>query len=122
MKHGDNRRDVNRRIRQDAERDRLIANGHLSQVIENTKKLQTLEVEMDSVAVQRLKAANDVHLKLIGKYLPDLKAMELSQDPENPLFEMSRDERQKEIDKLLAAVGRGAGKASTATKGASGTH
>lgn len=38
-----------------------------------------------------------------------VSAITLSQDPENPLFEMSRDEREREIARLLQAVRSGTG-------------
>ena len=44
------------------------------------KKLTDLDNELDSTQVQRLKSAADIKLKLIGKYLGDVKAIELSGD------------------------------------------
>jgi len=44
------------------------------------KKLTDLENDLDSTQVQRLKSAADIKLKLIGKYLGDVKAIELSGD------------------------------------------
>lgn len=75
---GKDRKSVNRAIRQEELRLKLQAGGHLQHVIENVKKLQDLNIDMDNVAVRRLDVANNAHLKLIGKYLPDLKSTELT--------------------------------------------
>ena len=40
---------------------------------------------MDSVSVSRIKGAIDSRIKLVSKYLPDLKSIELSGDEENPI-------------------------------------
>jgi len=47
-------------------------------VLEICKDLDDLTIEMDGVAVQRKRAVIDTKLKLIGKYLPDTKSVELS--------------------------------------------
>jgi len=68
----------NRSIRQEALREQLSAQGHVQHVTDIAKKLTDLNGELDSVQVQRLKAAADIKLKLIGKYLGDVKAVEIS--------------------------------------------
>tara|TARA_R100001129_G_scaffold184960_1_gene171481 strand:- start:3186 stop:3353 length:168 start_codon:yes stop_codon:yes gene_type:complete len=40
---------------------------------------------MDSVAVSRIKGAIDSRIKLVSKYLPDLKSIELSGDEDYPV-------------------------------------
>lgn len=78
------RAQANREIRQEALRGQLEANGHLQQVIEIAEKLSKLDddktKQLDAIQVQRLKAAADIHLKLISKYLPDMKSIEHSGD------------------------------------------
>jgi hypothetical protein len=68
----------NRAIRQEALREQLAAGGHLQHVLDIAEKLSNEINDLDSLMVQRLKAAADIKCKLISKYLPDLKAMEIS--------------------------------------------
>jgi len=68
----------NRAIRQEALRESLEAGGHIQHVLDICKDLDDLTVEMDATAVQRKRAVIDTKLKLIGKYLPDTKSVELS--------------------------------------------
>ena len=75
----------NRKIRQDALREQLTEQGHVQHVVENIKKLEQPGVELDSIEVQRLRAAIDSRLKLVNKYLPDLKSVELTGDEDNPI-------------------------------------
>ena len=67
-----------RAIRQEALREQLSNQGHVQHVTDIAQKLTNLEGELDPVQVQRLKAAADIKLKLIGKYLGDVKAVEIS--------------------------------------------
>jgi hypothetical protein len=75
----------NRKIRQDALREQLAAKGLVQHVLEISNKLQEPEVPLEPNDIQRLRAAADIKLKLIDKYLPSLKGVELSQDPDNPI-------------------------------------
>lgn len=68
----------NRAMRQEALRESLEAGGHIQHVLDICKDLNDLAIEMDSTAVQRKRAVIDTKLKLIGKYLPDTKSVELS--------------------------------------------
>ncbi len=85
MKQGESRANSNKRLRQEALRESLSAGGHVEHVIEIANKLTTLDSALENTDIQRLKAGADIKLKLIGKYLPDLKATEHSSDPDNPL-------------------------------------
>lgn len=75
---GVSRADENRRIRQEELRAKLSAGSHLDDVIEFVTKIADLDDELDSANVHRLKTAAEIKLKLINKYLPDLKATEHS--------------------------------------------
>lgn len=68
----------NRAIRQEALREQLAAGGHLQHVIDMANKMADVAVDMDSIEIQRLRAAMDVKLKLVDKYLPSLKAVEVT--------------------------------------------
>ena len=68
----------NKAIRQEALREQLTAGGHLQHVIDIASKLSSGYLELESSNIAALKAAADIKLKLIGKYLPDLKAVEMT--------------------------------------------
>lgn len=78
MKKGTSRAEENRAIRQEALRESLSAGGHIQHVLDICQDLDDLTIDMDGVAVQRKRAVIDTKLKLIGKYLPDTKSVELS--------------------------------------------
>lgn len=88
------RAQLNREVRQDALRDQLASQGHVQHVIDLTEKLSNptfqkdgKEITYEQLDIQRLKLVIDTKLKLISKYLPDLKATEMTilGDDENPL-------------------------------------
>ena len=59
----------------------------MQQVLEISEKMADLSGHPDlpQEHVNRLKIAMDVKLKLVNKYLPDLKQTELIGDPDQPL-------------------------------------
>lgn len=77
-KRGESRANQNRKVRQEALREQLSAQGHVQHVIEIADKLSDLDLELDALKVQRLKAAADIKAGLIKKYLPDLKMTEIT--------------------------------------------
>jgi hypothetical protein len=68
----------NRKVRQESLREQLAAGGHVQHVIDISKKLSDQYTDLESSQIQALRAAADIKLKLIGKYLPDLKATEIT--------------------------------------------
>jgi hypothetical protein len=68
----------NRRIRQEALREQLAAQGHEQHVLELTAKLADESKDLDANMTNRLRIVIDTKLKLIDKYLPSLKAVEHS--------------------------------------------
>lgn len=68
----------NKRIRQEAMREQLRAKGLETQVLKTAQKLHDEGEDLTPTHIQALKASADLRLKLINKYLPDLKATELS--------------------------------------------
>lgn len=74
---GVSRANENRAIRQEALRASLEAGGHIQHVINICDELTDLDSPLEVVEVQRLKVVIDTKLKLIGKYLPDTKSVEL---------------------------------------------
>ena len=75
----------NRAVRQEALRDQLSAQGHVQHVIDLAEKLSQLDVDLDPTQVARLKAAAAIKAKLISKYLPDVRSVELTGDADNPI-------------------------------------
>lgn len=82
---GVSRANANRKIRQDALREQLANGKHLEHVIDLSDKLADLDKELDSNKVQRLKAAIDAKMKLVNKYLPELKATEITGEDGGPV-------------------------------------
>lgn len=89
----------NRAIRQDAIRAQLAAGGHIQHVVDISNKLQELGNKLEPIDVTRLKAAADLKLKLIDKYVPSLQSIDSK-------IETVGDKRMKEMtdDELDAAI------------------
>ena len=68
----------NRAIRQEALREQLSRQKHIEHVVDIAGLLYELDTNLDQLAVTRLKAAADIKLKLINKYIGDVKAVEIS--------------------------------------------
>lgn len=92
MTPGNSRAAENKRIRQDALREQLAAKGLAQQVVEAATKIAQLSTDnipedqrLTPDDINRLKIASELRLKLVNKYLPDLKSTELSGDPANPV-------------------------------------
>ena len=77
-KTGQSRAEANRAIRQQALREQLAEQCRFQHVLDNIQKMEDLATEMDSHEFNRIKAANEQRIKLIGKYLPDLKSIEIN--------------------------------------------
>ena len=73
---GVTRAEENRRIRQEAVREKLANQGLIQHVTELARKIEN---STDSLEVQKYRASADIQLKLINKYLPDLKSTEVEQ-------------------------------------------
>lgn len=73
----------NRAIRQEELREKLAAGGHIQYALETLEKIDNAT---DDFEVKKHKASFDCRMKLINKYLPELKATELSTDGDNPLI------------------------------------
>jgi len=80
--------------RQEDHRARLSEGQHLRYVIENIDKIQKLKPSKTSTfQLAKLKTATELSLRLVSKFLPDLKAMELTGEGGGPMqFEEWLDE------------------------------
>ena len=79
------RAQTNRKISQDSLREHLANPKHLEKVLDSINKLEELDTQLDSVEVNRIKGAIESRIKLVRKYLPDLKSIELSGDEDYPV-------------------------------------
>lgn len=68
----------NRQVRQEELRAKLAAQGHIQHAIDIIAELKDLNKQLDSTETVRLSKAMDGHFKFIDKYLPSLKATELT--------------------------------------------
>lgn len=74
----------NRLIRQEALREQLSQQCRVQHVLDTIEEITELDPSEDgaSIKLQALKAANDQRLKLLNKYIPDLKAVDLNHSGE----------------------------------------
>ena len=68
----------NRKVRQEALREQLANKGLAQQVLEIANKLRDQHLSLESSHIQALKSSAELKLKLLNKYLPDLKAVEMT--------------------------------------------
>ena len=73
----------NRRVRQEALREQLASQKHVEHVIDILNELNDESNELDQAMVQRKKIVVDTKLKLINKYLPDTKSVEIVDEDGN---------------------------------------
>lgn len=65
-------------MRQANLREQIKEGGHLQYAIENIKKIESATDDMSMLEFNRLKTATELRLKLVAKYIPDLKSIEHS--------------------------------------------
>lgn len=75
-----------RQMRQEAQREHLRSKGLEQHVLECATKLHNEYRELEASQIQALKASADLRLKLMNKYLPDLKAVEHSVDQDDTVL------------------------------------
>ncbi len=80
-KQGQSVGDVNRAIRQEDLRKKLSEGMHLKYAIDSIVKVESLKPSDTSTQeLAILKTAAELRLRLVNKYLPDLKNVELAND------------------------------------------
>lgn len=97
---GVTRANENRRIRQEALRDQLAAQGHEQHINEIIEKFKDPSQEIDAGMFARYKEAANKHLALLNKYLPDLKQTDSTVELNANLA----DATDAELDARLAAA------------------
>lgn len=68
----------NRGLRQEALREQLSKQKHVQHVIEILEEINDLDKPLDQTELARKKIVVDTKLRLINKYLPDLKSTEIT--------------------------------------------
>lgn len=68
----------NRAARQEEMRNKIEASGYETHVANVVKKLLNPELKFDSIEVQRMKSAADLSIKMMAKFMPDLKSTEIT--------------------------------------------
>lgn len=76
LKAGSSVAKVQRKIRQDALREQIAARCTVQHIFDNIERIDELE-DGDSFGLSKLKTQIDAQFRLLSKYLPDLKAMEM---------------------------------------------
>ena len=79
MESGVSRAQANRRLRQESLREYLQERGSLQHLFDLIEKVEALDPRSDSFDkdLAKLKVSMDNRQKLLGKYLPELKATEI---------------------------------------------
>jgi hypothetical protein len=67
-----------RQARREELNEYLSERGKLSYVFDNIEKMEKEGGTIDPQELNALKTANDQRIRLLGKYIPDLKAMEFT--------------------------------------------
>ncbi len=85
MSNYDNVATRNRKAKQEALRDYLESRGLIQHIFELLEKIEDESTDVDANKLARYKTGIDTRLKLVAKYLPDLKQTELIGDPDQPV-------------------------------------
>ena len=108
MRNGESRASANKRIRQEALRNQLANQKLVEKVLDNIKKIEELESGSETFQndLAKYRTSNEQRLKLINKYLPDVKAVELS-GPEGDPIEVrhAAELTDEQLEKLIANKG-----------------
>ena len=75
----------NRAVRKEALREQLSHQGHVQHVVDLLDEVKDLSKALDQHELARSKVVLDTKLKLISKYLPDLKSVEHTGDEDAPI-------------------------------------
>lgn len=77
----------NRAMRQEALREWLSEKCTAQHLVDNIQKIEQLDPESESFSneLNKYRVANEQRLKIMGKYLPDLKATEITGEGGKPM-------------------------------------
>ncbi len=80
LKSGNSRANARREINREELKLFLSERGRVDYIFDNLEKLEDLNTAMESVEVQRVSKAIDARLRLLNKYLPDEKSVEIKNE------------------------------------------
>ena len=93
----------NRQVRQEELRNLLREQGHLQHVVKIIGELSDKKETLSPAMVDRYKIAMNARLKLMAKYIPDLKAVEVTSEGGEPLsIQLTMYASPKDIEALGA--------------------
>lgn len=99
----------NQAARKEAIREQLAAYGHHKKATEIIEKIADVagninsqNAAMEPLEVKRYEVALKGHLEFMKKYLPDMKAVEHSQDPDQPT--LTEDQIDARLARLIKAI------------------
>lgn len=115
------RAERNKAIRQEALREQIKADQLIRQTLVRVGKLDSEGGQLEASHIAAIKAANDASLRLLAKVLPDLKAVELSQDADNPVFSNERD-LDSALGRLIGVVAGAEARVAAAPTGKGPIH
>lgn len=72
-----------RQERQEALREYLSERGKVNYIFDNIEKLESQGGSMETSELTAISKATDLRVKLLNKYLPDLKSVEIDADVEH---------------------------------------
>ena len=92
-----------RDVRRDELRRYISEQGKVHYIFDTIGKLEDLTNPLEPVEVQRLGKAIDSRLKLLNKYLPDVKAVEVTGENGGPMttVQMSAEDYKKAREQML---------------------
>lgn len=79
-KRGQTGKQARRAERQEDLRELLSNQGHLQHIIEICDELNDLTIQLESIQFNRKSKVIDTKLRLVNKYLPDIKNVEIAND------------------------------------------
>ena len=88
---------------QDELREKLASQAHLDKAVVLAERMDGPALELPDIQI--LEKAFNARMRLVDKYLPNLKSIEISGDPDNPLeisaYELTSTERAARIAAIL---------------------
>lgn len=93
----------NRQVRQEALREWLSEKCTAQHLVDNIGKIEDLDPEAETFSndLAKYKTANDQRIRVMSKYLPDLKQQEITIEADI----VAKDKTRKELEEKLSAAG-----------------
>ncbi len=108
---GITRANKNREIKREELRRYLQERGKVQYIFDNIEKIEDLSgkkskenIDLDANAISRLRLATDTRVKLLSKYLPDLKQVEIDDSEKANFSDLSDEQLAVRIQELQSAI------------------